>query len=525
MKNHRPIGALILVVISVFLVYNFKLRSELSPSLIDPKQVIANAALETFSEGLRPHALQNLSAEVEVSTLFLYAISRDFEPDLTQELDVDLPDFIAWNEHENGTQYNLSFGSTVVDVKQRKLKPDSPCVIFGVATTLERLDDSLEAFAHWASNNNTIIVAIVPLVEEDSEESSEIPLTHSHMRFHQRPKPLSVSSVIEKAQFLSINLIVQQSSLNFTSRVVSLLRVLYDEVQWMSTFSNTSVEWVSIIDDDTFFPSIARLHQALSSYNTSLPHYVGAFTEDLDQLNIWGYFAYGGAGIFLSMPLLHELEPYFETCLAPLDFPSGDGRISECIYKYTTTKLSIQRGLNQVDLRGDQTGFYEAVRPLPISVHHWKSWGEVDMVTVSAIADITGEDSVLQKYHLSNGWWMTHGFSIVKYSDEDDDNESSKSSNSGGEITSNGETVWIQPPTRLSHRNGAMEATFATPETDDPRFWHSVAPLRPEDPDKQQYLLEKAVRENDRTMTLYYVRREDWVGQGVIRVVWTERRQ
>lgn len=517
-RFNKLVGITLFVVLLTLLSYALR-ENTLIVAPIDLERHLSSEAQTILDQGLLPHGLKDVKPDVEISTLFLQAVPGRSELDLVQELSVSLPESAPWCI--SATQHNVSLGVATAAVKADAVGIDRPTIIFGVATTLERLDDSLETFAHWASKNSTTIVALIPPVEP-IQETHEPPTRHSHTRFHYSATASSIEALHEKATYLSIDLIIKQSTLDFVPRVVSLLQILHDEAERTATFMNKTIDWIGIIDDDTFFPSYGRLVRTLSAYNASLPHYIGGLTEDFRQVNEWGYFAYGGAGIFLSMALVKHIRPYAEVCLGDMQFPSGDQKIAECISRYTTTKLTLHCSLHQVDLNGDQTGFYEAVRPIPVSLHHYKSLAHFDMVTISYIADVTGQDSILQKYHLSNGWWMTHGFSIVKYSDEDGDGEPLSESTTG-EITLEDGSIWRPPKSRLSHRDGAMEFTFDSPSIDDQRFWHSMAPLRPKDPDKQQYLLESAVKENESTMTLYYVRRQDGIGQSVIRVIWTNK--
>jgi hypothetical protein len=88
--------------------------------------------------------------------------------------------------------------------------------------------------------------------------------------------------------------------------------------------------------------------------------------------------------------------------------------VARCIYDHTTTKLKWERGLYQLDPRGDTSGFYESGRPLPLSLHHWKSWFHADMVSLGKVAVICGEACLLRCWHLSDDWYLVNGVSVVK---------------------------------------------------------------------------------------------------------------
>jgi len=67
----------------------------------------------------------------------------------------------------------------------------------------------------------------------------------------------------------------------------------------------------------------------------------------------------------------------------------------------------------------------------------------------------------------------------------------------------------------------AMERTWKNTIWDVEDSWqYSMAPLKERDGAKVQYLNEKTVVDDDGTVTSFYIRREDGVGRGLIRVIW-----
>ncbi|KAA8649819.1 hypothetical protein EYZ11_005491 [Aspergillus tanneri] len=256
-------------------------------------------------------------------------------------------------------------------------------LIFGVATSMERLNASLDAFAHWAGGTNAQIVAVV-----DKGGSLLTP-------------------TMERANALGIRLTVVEQQDEVLDRYFSLIRILMDRRE-------ESTQWAVLIDDDTFFPSMQNLVNRLASYDATQPQYIGALSEDMSQMYGAGHIAYGGAGVFLSIPLMQELHEVFDDCY--LFKGAGDGMVAQCIYEHTTTKLTWDRDLHQLDLRGDASGFYESGRPLPLSLHHWKSWHHADMVALGKVAAVCGEGCLLRRLQLADDWYLVNGFSVIKYS-------------------------------------------------------------------------------------------------------------
>ena len=377
------------------------------------------------------------------------------------QLDLPLPEFHALDLDANQTQDNNSSQQIMPDLCNNHItihvpkparRPDASHVIFGLATTVERLDESLEAFAHWAAHTNTRLFAIVPPHADKGR-------------------------VEQKAKSLGFDLEITESEAAFEDRYFALVKLLFER-------RNTHTEWAAFIDDDTFFLSMKSLIDRLGDYDPMKDWYIGALSEDLVQMHQWGFMAYGGGGIFISIPLLVQMNKAFDACNVP---STGDQRIAGCIYKHTTTKLTIISDLHQVDLHEDASGFYESGRSQPLSVHHWKSWFHHDMGKASVVASVCGDACLLHRWRFSDGWFLTNGFSLVKYSYD------------------------------RSLDDIAMEKTWIDIQSaTDEAYSHSLAPLHPKDERKISLVLKAALREGNRVRQFYIDRSQN----RVLEVVW-----
>jgi hypothetical protein len=354
--------------------------------------------------------------------------------------------------------------STTIEAPRPKPPVDASHLIFGVSTSLSRLNDSLDAFAHWAGGTNARIIA---MIKDDYTMNKTL--------------------VMQRAADWDIKLKIIDHSDDTLDRYFRLTQVLLHER------SNSTTEWGVIIDDDTFFPSMRNLVNGLKEYDSSKPWYIGANTENLNQMSTWGFMGYGGAGIFLSIPLLKEIDPYFEECFMFKD--TGDKRVSQCIYQHTRTSLTWDHRLFQMDFQADATGFYESGRPLPLSLHHWKSpeWFPHDVIAMSKAASICGDNCQLNRWRVTDRWFLVNGFSVVQYS---------------------------KPQTKEDLK--AMELTW------DPNFWaiqdgypYSLGPLRDKDWMKDSYRLVGAILEGNRLRQYYILEPMALEKPKVIEVVWT----
>jgi hypothetical protein len=263
-------------------------------------------------------------------------------------------------------------------------------VIFGVATTLSRLQDSAPQISHWMSGTGALFLAIVvdESVTDDSLTSLEW-LYDSH----------------------DINLTAIRpwnSSFNVNEQHFAILRDLND-------YSSQETQWAAIIDDDTFFPSSYSITQLLASYDPTVPAYIGGLSESQGAVDYFGVMAYGGAGVFMSMALVQQLDIHVEDCLAESFTREGDGMLSGCIYNHTQTALTAIPGLHQLDMRGDLSGFYES-GAFPLSLHHWKSWHKAPVDKMAKITDFCGE-CFLQRWRFDGDTILVNGYSISVYQD------------------------------------------------------------------------------------------------------------
>lgn len=378
----------------------------------------------------------------------------------TQQLDQPLPDFIMvdfeQDPHKVGelVEHISSRCSLQVSLPPPPPQVDASHLMFGVATTLERLSNSLETFSRWAAHSKATILAIV-----EPDDETEIRHIHQH------------------AAELGFNLTILQQEGPWDDRYFSLTKALYEQRQH-------TTQWGAIIDDDTFFLSISRLVDRLASFDPTQQHYLGGLTEDYYQTWGYGLMAYGGAGVFLSMPLLEKLYPFHEEC-SKYDV-TGDRRIADCVIEHTLTRFVHIDGFHQLDMHGDLSGFYESGRDLPLSIHHWKSWHQAPIGEMALVGTVCGGDCLLRRFKFSNGWYLTNGFSVVRYSDERPEDD----------IT--------------------MERTW----WDSGEYQHSLAPLRPKDERKVSLRLVSAIQgANEGEVRQFYVHEEEQINW-ILEIVW-----
>ncbi|KAJ5404467.1 hypothetical protein N7509_004338 [Penicillium cosmopolitanum] len=367
-------------------------------------------------------------------------------------------------------------------------KVDASHIYVGFATTIERLHADIPAFAHWASNNNLHMFGLLEerVVEGDLGDGNGT-------QIFAIDRSEEIAELEKRAAELGIRLSLFTSQAEYTDRYFALTKIMYEN----RDRDGVRTEWAVVIDDDTFFPSMGNIVRRLrEAYDSREKWYVGAPTESFEQLKMNMWMAFGGAGIFMSMPLIEEMIGSFDQC--DLWKGPGDQKIAQCVYWHTKTKLTWDKGLFQLDINNDVSGFFESGRPLPLSLHHWKSNFDVDMVPLAKVAAVCGDNCLLKRWQVgdSREWFFTNGFSLVKYSAPLTDEE-------------------------MNSMEFTFEEDFWKPMDD---YAFTLAPLREMDWGKISFQLRDAVIENDgQRVRQIYVHEPDFFDEGrteVREVVW-----
>ncbi|PGH02719.1 hypothetical protein GX51_04453 [Blastomyces parvus] len=278
-------------------------------------------------------------------------------------------------------------------------------ILFGLATTVDRLHRLLPALLYSYGSSRASLLVLVPGDTKKIEEN--------------------------EAYFRNagLDITLRKSPLPFTARYFGLVQAFSELLKSPDRPNNTNtITWVSFVDDDTYWLSLATVAKRLATYDHSQRVYIGTLSEASWQVDTFGSIAFGGAGVFVSLPLLDRLHGAYDTCQSWGEQP-GDQKLAQCIDKFgDNTPLTIWDTLYQMDMKGAVDGIYESGRRIH-SLHHWNSWYKKDVVAMSAVAAAAGRQSLLRRfrfdeYHTTDAttgttmrsfWVLTNGYSLVKY--------------------------------------------------------------------------------------------------------------
>jgi hypothetical protein len=364
-----------------------------------------------------------------------------------------------------------------VDVAADDDVDETSKLLFGLATTVDRLDRLLPSLLYSYGNTKAGLIVLVPESDDDLEKQETY--------FRNR----------------GLDLTLKASPLDFTARYFGMVEAFTEHIRKHRPHTT----WVGFSDDDTFFLSLPTIAEELKLFDENKKHYIGSLSEASWQVDTFGHIAFGGAGVFVSKPLLDVLMKHYDECQSWGEQP-GDQKLGQCIQRFGDTPLTLWPSLYQMDMTDPVDGVYESGKKIE-SMHHWNSWYSKDVVKMTTVSAAAGRKSVLRRWvfdqeetvnsatgeTLRHFWVMTNGYSLVKYT--------------------YGEHV---PDDAINF--DATEKTW--PE--DPRGYEDrLGPLRPAEEDgvaKDRWLLRDAfvVGQN---VHQFYVREED-EGHSVIEIVW-----
>ncbi|KAL7174210.1 hypothetical protein ACSBR2_033464 [Camellia fascicularis] len=123
-------------------------------------------------------------------------------------------------------------------------------------------------------------------------------------------------------------------------------------------------------DDSIFF--VDNWVDVLNKYDHSKYYYIGAYSETV-MSNMWYSFdqAFGGGGFALSYPLAAAIVKDLKGCIKRYPYVKSHDTIVQFCVDELGVSLTIEKGVHQIDLHGDISGFLSSHPQSPLlSLHH-----------------------------------------------------------------------------------------------------------------------------------------------------------
>ncbi|KAJ6785172.1 hypothetical protein PWT90_01583 [Aphanocladium album] len=277
--------------------------------------------------------------------------------------------------------------------------------IFGVSTTYNRFiaaeTSPINEWTFWLTNGNGRSNGgklVLMLLDATDEQLQEVANTLGDVN-------------------IDADVYHSDSRLEMAVRYLTLVPTLYTHPDARHK------KWLVTCDDDTFFPSMHGLIAKMNSMDYTREMYVGTLSEDVGAIERHGSQAFGGGGVFLSLPLARRITELYGSCTTSQKIQEadsgwgaqGDIILRKCIYEHTETRLTTVWDLWQLDILGHPSGFYESgVKPL--SLHHYRGggWHRADPAQMARVAHTCGEDCTMLRFQTPDDFILS-GYSIAHY--------------------------------------------------------------------------------------------------------------
>jgi hypothetical protein len=136
-------------------------------------------------------------------------------------------------------------------------------------------------------------------------------------------------------------------------------------------YNTSTVGWFVFLDDDSLV-YMENLVNVAKQYDPMEPWMIGGVSESVTTINSLGQCPFGGGGVLLSRRALQLTSRATNCCLSQYSaLRGGDEMLGRCAMD-VGVPFTINNGFNQLDLRGDVSGFFEGVissRPV-VTMHH-----------------------------------------------------------------------------------------------------------------------------------------------------------
>ncbi|XP_042022135.1 uncharacterized protein LOC121769402 [Salvia splendens] len=149
-------------------------------------------------------------------------------------------------------------------------------------------------------------------------------------------------------------------------RIIHAIMEVYREEE------HENMRWLVMGDDDSIFV-VDNMLQILSGYDHTKYYYFGGQSEFILS-NYWYSFSqgFGGAGFIMSLPLAKLVAADMDKCLLRYrHLNAADKTTMSCIADIGVN-LTPLKGIHQIDMRGDISGFLSSHPKYPLlSLHHF----------------------------------------------------------------------------------------------------------------------------------------------------------
>lgn len=155
-------------------------------------------------------------------------------------------------------------------------------------------------------------------------------------------------------------------------KIASPLQVrMFHSLLDMYRVGDKDLRWLVMCDDDSII-FVDNLVEVLGKYDHNKYQYIGGNSECIKSNADFSFdMGFGGAGYAVSYPFAQALSTKLEDCIERYPYLWVSDQMAQSCFADLGIALTIEKGIHQIDLRGDISGFlsYHPQSPL-LTLHH-----------------------------------------------------------------------------------------------------------------------------------------------------------
>ncbi|KAI1079475.1 hypothetical protein F5B20DRAFT_165962 [Whalleya microplaca] len=352
-----------------------------------------------FAQRVRPRFnSRTRKSMTQVSSKFL---SRDFQRVHADDESLDL-------HAEKAVQVSVTKSNTPDQL-------DASSLLFGISTSYDRLrltysnTSLIHEWTRWLTDG------------QGHSNGASLVLTLHHATSSQ------VGYVSNKMREVGIDAVVlpAKDGRDITGRYLDLVGMLAYQKDELSK-EGLEKNFLALVDDDIFFPSIGKLLSRLNKFDAKEKGYIGMPSERSDWV-VEGNttLTYGGGAVIFTPPMMENVTQL--PCIGnPTQDPTKtakrtaqwDETLFNCIAGHTDENLHILPSFYtpEDDLYGLRSGYEGGIQPL--TLHHYKHRHRFEPDKGHLVTSLCGEDCFLQRFWFRDDWILVNGHTISQYDPE-----------------------------------------------------------------------------------------------------------
>ena len=247
---------------------------------------------------------------------------------------------------------------------------------------------------------------------------------------------LQVQKIRDALRRLGVNANVSASrdGSDAGERYAQLVQQMMKQKIMDSSQDATRRDYLALVDDDVFFPSMNHLLKSLQQFDPSEVYYIGVPGDRSDWVVVEEEgdsgrtaMTYGGSAVFLTAPMWDVIGQWmclqYTRTAGQTDDDQGkpwDVLLYKCITRNSdsdTVKLYVLPGPYDPQNDGYGDGGGGGIQQFALALHQYRNYHHLEAGPGHAVASVCGEDCFLQRFAFEDDWILVNGYTLTHYRD------------------------------------------------------------------------------------------------------------